>query len=115
LGYGIGGAVATGFKTVVSEKQVLYTGDQSDAEVLRKMREDLGEEERFDVIIDDGSQVPWHQIFTLETIFDTWLKPGGYTSSRTSRRGIGLLPRRTYTGMISSTLESARRAVPWRS
>ena len=40
------------------------------------MKADLGEE-RFDIIIDDGSHVPWHQIFTLETIFDTWLKPGG--------------------------------------
>ena len=31
----------------------------------------------FDIIIDDGSHVPWHQIFTLESIFHTWLKPGG--------------------------------------
>jgi|AntAceMinimDraft_1070359.scaffolds.fasta_scaffold22263_2 hypothetical protein len=77
LGYGIGSAVATGFKKVVSNKAILYTGDQSDVEFLRKMKEDLGEAERFDVIIDDGSHVPWHQIFTLETIFDTWLKPGG--------------------------------------
>ena len=33
--------------------------------------------QKFDVIIDDGSHIPWHQIFTLETIFDTFLKDGG--------------------------------------
>ena len=75
LGYGIGGAVAKEFKKVVSERKVLYTGDQSDAEFLKKMMADVGKQ--FDIIVDDGSHVPWHQIFTFETIFKTWLKPGG--------------------------------------
>lgn len=76
MGYGLGSAVAKGFKKKVNEKSDLYTGDQADAIFWKKMKEDLGEE-RFDVIIDDGSHVPWHQVFTLETIFDEWLKPGG--------------------------------------
>jgi len=41
LGYGIGGAVATGFKKVVNKKATLYMGDQSDVKFMRKMEEDL--------------------------------------------------------------------------
>ena len=43
---------------------------------LKKIQEDVGHE-KFDVIIDDGSHVPWHQIFTLEFLFDELLSEGG--------------------------------------
>lgn len=76
LGYGIGEAVAQGFKKEITSKLSLYTGDQSDARFLQMMKADLGHEP-FDIIVDDGSHVPWHQLFTFEIMFETWLKPGG--------------------------------------
>ena len=71
MGYGIGNAVAEGFKKVVSEKKVLYTGDQSDAEFLRKMKMDLGDGSdgfQFDVVVDDGSHVPWWGLYKLNQV-----------------------------------------------
>ena len=76
LGYGLGGAVAKGFKNELTSKLSIYTGDQSDVHFLKQMKVDLNHEQ-FDIIIDDGSHVPWHQLFTFEIMFDTWLKPGG--------------------------------------
>ena len=76
LGYGIGGAVAKGFKNEMTSKLSIYTGDQSDVHFLKQMKVDLNHEQ-FDIIVDDGSHVPWHQLFTFEIMFDTWLKPGG--------------------------------------
>ena len=76
LGYGVGDAVAKGFKKRLTSKLSIYTGDQSDAHFLEQMRVDLNHEQ-FDIIVDDGSHVPWHQLFTFEIMFDTWLKPGG--------------------------------------
>ena len=40
------------------------------------MKADFGEGQ-FDIIVDDGSHLPWHQLFTFEIMFETWLKPGG--------------------------------------
>ena len=76
LGYGIGDAVAKGFKNELTSKLSIYTGDQSDVDFLKQMKVDLNHEQ-FDIIVDDGSHVPWHQLFTFEIMFDTWLKPGG--------------------------------------
>lgn len=76
LGYGVGDAVAQGFKKELSSKLSLYTGDQSDTQFLQRMKADLSHVQ-FDVIVDDGSHVPWHQLLTFEIMFDTWLKPGG--------------------------------------
>jgi len=60
----------------------LFYGDQSDASFLSAVERDLGLAQhgngaKFDIIIDDGSHVPWHQIFTLERIFSHWLADGG--------------------------------------
>lgn len=76
LGYGVGDAVAQGFKREITSKLSLYTGDQSDKRFLEQMKADLGHKQ-FDVIVDDGSHVPWHQLFTFEIMFESWLKPGG--------------------------------------
>ncbi len=76
LGYGIGEAVAQGFKKMLTSKLSIYTGDQSDAKFLQRMKADLGHKQ-FDIIVDDGSHVPWHQLLTFEIMFETWLKPGG--------------------------------------
>jgi len=65
-----------GFKSQFSERVVLYQGDQSDPKFWKVVEEDL-KGHKFDIIVDDGSHVPWHQIFTLETIFGTLLKEGG--------------------------------------
>ena len=60
----------------------LFYGDQSDAAFLKEVENDLGlgvggEGQKFSVIVDDGSHVPWHQIFTFEHIFERWLAEGG--------------------------------------
>ena len=64
------------FKRNLTDKHTLYTGSQTDSYFLGKVLDDVGGK-KFDVIIDDGSHIPWHQIFTLETMFDTFLKDGG--------------------------------------
>jgi len=75
--YGTFGSIkVNGFKSQFSERVVLYHGDQSDSKFWKNVEVDL-EGEKFDIIVDDGSHVPWHQIFTLETIFGTLLKEGG--------------------------------------
>ena len=76
LGYGVGDAVAQGFKKELTSKLTLYTGDQSDTKFLQQMKADL-DHKLFDIIVDDGSHVPWHQLLTFEIMFETWLKPGG--------------------------------------
>lgn len=76
LGYGVGDAVAQGFKKELTSKLALYTGDQSDTKFLQQMKADL-DHKLFDIIVDDGSHVPWHQLLTFEIMFETWLKPGG--------------------------------------
>lgn len=75
--YGTSGSVKVdGFKSHLSDTTVLYRGDQSDAKFLKQLEQDL-KGQTFDIIVDDGSHVPWHQIFTLERIFGTLLKEGG--------------------------------------
>ena len=76
IGYGFGKAVEDSFKRNLNEKHVLYTGSQADSEFLDKIFDDL-QGKKFDIIIDDGSHVPWHQMFTLEYMFDTFLQEGG--------------------------------------
>ncbi|CAL6330602.1 unnamed protein product [Bathycoccus prasinos] len=75
--YGTFGSVKVDeFKSQLSDRTVLYHGDQSDANFLKQLEKDL-KGQKFDVIVDDGSHVPWHQLFTLERIFGTLLKEGG--------------------------------------
>ncbi|MDB4676926.1 class I SAM-dependent methyltransferase, partial [bacterium] len=52
----------------------LYKVDQSQVDELRQFRKGVGVE--FDIIIDDGSHVPSHQILTLNELWDV-LRPGG--------------------------------------
>ena len=76
IGYGAGAEVKSSFKRNIAEKHVLYTGSQADPSFLDRVMADL-ENTKFDIIVDDGSHVPWHQIFTLEYLFKESLKDGG--------------------------------------
>ena len=76
IGYGPGSQVEDTFKRNFTDKHVLYTGSQADPSFLDRVKADLGNA-KFDIIIDDGSHVPWHQIFTLEYLFKDSLKDGG--------------------------------------
>jgi hypothetical protein len=69
LGYGIKEKVANAYKTGIPQ---VVVGDQSKTEVMEIMKS-LGP---YDVVIDDGSHVPEHVIFTF---FHLWqsVKPGG--------------------------------------
>lgn len=55
--------------------QIFY-GDQSNAESLISACNKTGTKE-FDVIIDDGSHVENHIILTFQTLFESFLSPGG--------------------------------------
>ena len=59
---------------VETDRGVVYKGDQTKMEDLERMRQTIGE---CDVIIDDGSHVPEHQINTFNFLFDKMLKNGG--------------------------------------
>lgn len=76
IGYGAGSEVKDQFKRNISERHMVYTGSQADSAFLSRVKADL-EGMKFDIIIDDGSHVPWHQIFTLEHLFEDSLKDGG--------------------------------------
>jgi hypothetical protein len=52
----------------------VFQVDQSKTEDLRRFRDIVGN--RFDIIIDDGSHVPSHQILTLKELW-VLLRPGG--------------------------------------
>jgi hypothetical protein len=65
-----------GKKRDVGPKATIYNGDQSDPATLQYIIEDIGAN-KLDVILDDGSHFPWHQIFTFEVLFDKLLAPGG--------------------------------------
>jgi hypothetical protein len=52
----------------------IYKGDQSDIKFLNHFIEKTGG--NFDVIIDDGSHVPSHQLVSFETLWSS-VKPGG--------------------------------------
>ena len=58
------------------KKTNIFYGDQSDTIFLNKIK-DYFQEKKFDIIVDDGSHVPYHQFFTFETIFDSLLKEDG--------------------------------------
>ena len=76
IGYDVNLNSDLGFKRVISEKLMIYSGSQVDMSFLEKFKADFSDK-KFDVIVDDGSHVPWHQIFTLEYMFDTLLMDGG--------------------------------------
>lgn len=52
----------------------IFIGDQSDTAFLDRVIAEVGPA---DVIIDDGSHIPWHQIATFEHLFRHGLKEGG--------------------------------------
>ena len=56
------------------ERGVMYLGDQSKIEDLERMANLIG---YCDVIIDDGSHQPQHQIETFNYLFENMLKEGG--------------------------------------
>jgi hypothetical protein len=56
------------------ERGVVYRGDQSKLEDLKIMVDQIGE---CDIIIDDGSHQPQHQIDTFNYLFRNMLKNGG--------------------------------------
>jgi hypothetical protein len=66
-----------GQKREVGPKATIYNGDQSDASTLDFIIQDIGATGLLDVILDDGSHFPAHQIFTFEVLFDKLLAPGG--------------------------------------
>lgn len=57
-----------------TDRAKVYRGDQSDRILLNKILDDTG---RFDIIIDDGSHVPEHQIACFNYLFDKGLESGG--------------------------------------
>jgi len=54
---------------------IVKCGDQSDVEFLKKINKQAG---GFDIIIDDGSHCPEHQILTFETLFPLMRSNGIY-------------------------------------
>ncbi|HZV70019.1 MAG TPA: class I SAM-dependent methyltransferase [Saprospiraceae bacterium] len=61
-------------KTELAEKRIhIYTGDQSDADFLKKVTVLEGP---FDIIVDDGSHMQSHIITSFEALFPL-MKPGG--------------------------------------
>lgn len=63
------------FRRELHDRVTLFGGDQSDLSFLGRVEAELGGKQ-LDLIIDDGSHVPWHQIVTLKRIFG-WLADGG--------------------------------------
>lgn len=61
-------------KQFEEEGIAIFIGDQSDAAFLDSVIAAMGQA---DIIIDDGSHIPWHQIATFEHLFLKGLKPGG--------------------------------------
>lgn len=59
---------------IKTEKGIVFKGDQTKIEDLEKMIELIG---KCDIIIDDGSHIPIHQIDTFNILFDKMLKNGG--------------------------------------
>ena len=58
----------------VIDRGIVFRGDQNNRDDLQKMLNYIGE---CDVIIDDGSHVPEHQINTFNFLFENMLKNGG--------------------------------------
>jgi hypothetical protein len=59
-----------------TNKIKLFYGDQSDHDFLNTIKKSLNGK-KFNIIIDDGSHVPWHQLFTFEILFETLLEEDG--------------------------------------
>ena len=59
---------------IETDRGIVYKGDQTKIEDLEKMVQIIGE---CDIIIDDGSHIPQHQIDTFNYLFDNMLKNGG--------------------------------------
>jgi hypothetical protein len=59
---------------LTTERGVVYTGDQSNINDLQNISNIVG---KCDVIIDDGSHVPRHQIDTFNFLFENMLLNGG--------------------------------------
>jgi FkbM family methyltransferase len=59
---------------LVTERGTVYRGDQTNKDDLDVMIKTIG---KCDVIIDDGSHIPRHQIDTFDYLFDRMLKNGG--------------------------------------
>jgi hypothetical protein len=62
-------------------------GDQSDPEFLKQISQMAG---GFDVVIDDGSHIPEHQIITFETLFPLMRSPGIYVVEDMEQRWAGV-------------------------
>jgi len=58
----------------ITDNGIVFKGDQNNKDDLQKMINLIGE---CDIIIDDGSHVPEHQINTFNFLFDKMLKNGG--------------------------------------
>ena len=107
-------------KEVYNNDTVLYRGDQSDVAFLEYVLEDSRGE--FDVIIDDGSHVPDHQILTFNKLFGS-LKPGGLyifediETSYWNREGTGIygyvFRQPLGIGSANSVIEKFKRVVDW--
>lgn len=80
-----------------SPQTKLYRGDQSDGEFLSFVLSDSDTE--FDIVVDDGSHDPEHQLFTFDALFPS-VKPGGLyifedvETSYWNEPGAGLYERR---------------------
>lgn len=61
-------------KEIFRDRVSIYRGDQSKVEDLLYLKKNIGND--VDVILDDGSHIPEHQILSFETLFSS-LKPGG--------------------------------------
>ena len=73
--YGFG-VKNTNQKQFLDAKTTLYYADQSNTSQLDYIIQDIGRES-LDVIIDDGSHIPWHQVVTFDVLFRELLSPGG--------------------------------------
>jgi hypothetical protein len=59
---------------IETDRGIVYRGDQTNIEDLQRMVNLIGECE---IIIDDGSHIPQHQIDTFNFLFENMLKNGG--------------------------------------
>jgi hypothetical protein len=59
---------------IKTDRGIVYKGDQTKKEDLNRMVETIG---KCDIIIDDGSHVPQHQIETFNYLFENMLENGG--------------------------------------
>jgi len=65
-----------GSRMKYGDRTDLFYGDQGDVVVLNGLMDDIGGEDVLDIIIDDGSHDPAHQMISFEHLFP-FLKEGG--------------------------------------